>query len=214
MANASPTYRQQQRSKIREIRARLAADTKASAGTAICAHLETFFSQNYPARIDAKAKTINIAAYLSSKHEASLDNWIDAAREHSGINVFVPVIGQVQGADQGQMHFHLYSKTSTTTIGHFGLRTLQNPEVAEQIEAPMLDCVLLPLVAFDQHGTRLGMGGGYYDRFFSNEASRPYMMGIGFDIQESSETLERSHWDVPLDAIITESGMRRFPSNR
>jgi 5-formyltetrahydrofolate cyclo-ligase len=40
------------------------------------------------------------------------------------------------------------------------------------------------------------------------------MMGIGFDIQESSEILERSHWDVPLNAIITESGMRRFPSNR
>ena len=54
------------------------------------------------------------------------------------------------------------------------------------------------------------MGGGYYDRFFANERNRPYLLGISFEAQQSSETLEKSNWDVGLNAVVTESGITEF----
>jgi 5-formyltetrahydrofolate cyclo-ligase len=75
--------------------------------------------------------------------------------------------------------------------------------------APMqLDLVLMPLVAFDRRGHRLGTGGGYYDRSFAflREAprpARPLLVGIGYSFQEVVE-LPIQHWDVRLDFVATE----------
>jgi 5-formyltetrahydrofolate cyclo-ligase len=54
------------------------------------------------------------------------------------------------------------------------------------------------------------MGGGYYDRFFAHDVNRPYLLGISFDAQRSAQKLEKSPWDVGLDAVITESGLTQF----
>lgn len=74
-----------------------------------------------------------------------------------------------------------------------------------------LDLVLLPLVAFDASGTRLGMGGGYYDRCFAylNQRSRwrrPRLIGVAFEFQRAEEIPTRP-WDVRLDGVITELGL-------
>lgn len=71
-----------------------------------------------------------------------------------------------------------------------------------------LDLVLVPLLAFDRRGQRLGYGGGYYDRSFSflNEQTRPtepLLVGIGYDFQEL-DCIEPARWDVPLDFIATD----------
>lgn len=71
-----------------------------------------------------------------------------------------------------------------------------------------LDLVLVPLLAFDRRGQRLGHGGGYYDRSFAflNEQTRPtepLLVGIGYDFQEL-ESIEPARWDVPLDFIATD----------
>ncbi len=71
----------------------------------------------------------------------------------------------------------------------------------------MLDLALLPLVAFDGAGNRLGMGGGYYDRSFAFRRRaairQPGLIGVGFDWQRV-DSLPRRTWDVPLDAVLTE----------
>jgi 5-formyltetrahydrofolate cyclo-ligase len=69
--------------------------------------------------------------------------------------------------------------------------------------------VLVPLVAFDVHGMRLGMGGGYYDRSFAfrmteGYASKPALVGLAYEIQKVA-ALEQRAWDVPLDGIVTEA---------
>ena len=65
-----------------------------------------------------------------------------------------------------------------------------------------LDIIFLPLVAFDEHGTRLGMGGGYYDRTLAHH--RPTLLiGAAYEFQRQA-WIEREAWDVPLAAIITE----------
>ena len=66
-----------------------------------------------------------------------------------------------------------------------------------------LDIIFLPLVAFDEYGTRMGMGGGFYDRTLANE--RPSLLiGVGYEFQRQS-FIEPAAWDVPLAAVITEA---------
>jgi 5-formyltetrahydrofolate cyclo-ligase len=72
-----------------------------------------------------------------------------------------------------------------------------------------LDLVIVPLVAFDSDGNRLGMGAGYYDRCFSflNTSTRkPELMGVGYEFQRV-EHIEPKPWDVPVSKVITECGI-------
>lgn len=74
-------------------------------------------------------------------------------------------------------------------------------------QAWALNLVITPLVAFDNTGGRLGMGGGYYDRSFSflrqKQAQKPSLLGVAHAFQERQE-LPRQAWDIPLDAIFTD----------
>ncbi|HEY8857220.1 MAG TPA: 5-formyltetrahydrofolate cyclo-ligase, partial [Rugosibacter sp.] len=65
--------------------------------------------------------------------------------------------------------------------------------------------VLLPLVAFDDAGYRLGYGGGYFDRTLAVQVPRPLTIGVGFEIARVPSIRPQAH-DVPLDVIITEAG--------
>ena len=78
----------------------------------------------------------------------------------------------------------------------------------KQLIAQQFDAVLVPLLAFDRQGNRLGMGGGFYDRAFafkhqSGYRKRPLLIGIAHHFQEA-ESLTTESWDVSLDAIITD----------
>lgn len=71
-----------------------------------------------------------------------------------------------------------------------------------------IDLMLLPLVAFDGTGNRLGMGGGFYDRSLAHlrhrqHARKPYLIGLAHECQKTGEISAES-WDIPLDAIVTE----------
>lgn len=69
------------------------------------------------------------------------------------------------------------------------------------------DVILLPLVAFDAAGYRLGYGGGYFDRTLAVMQPRPLAVGVGFDLGAVADIRPEPH-DVPLDLIVTESGIR------
>lgn len=70
-----------------------------------------------------------------------------------------------------------------------------------------LDVVLVPLLAFDAHGGRLGQGGGYYDRCFARRSGhRPLLVGYAYHAQRVA-ALPLDAWDVRLDAILTERGL-------
>ena len=73
-----------------------------------------------------------------------------------------------------------------------------------------LDFLILPLLACDQLGTRMGMGAGFYDRTLATAPKRPYRVGIAHDFQLLSEPLQRNAWDQPLDVLITPSKVYRF----
>jgi 5-formyltetrahydrofolate cyclo-ligase len=97
----------------------------------------------------------------------------------------------------------------------FGIAEPAGPRLAS---ARLLDVVFLPLVGFDRHGIRLGMGGGYYDRAFGFRRLRtswhaPLLIGIGYAMQEVERIAPAAH-DVPLDLVITERGVIRCVRGR
>ena len=81
-------------------------------------------------------------------------------------------------------------------------------------EAAVLDpdILLVPLSAFDRNGHRIGYGAGHYDRAIDRLKAKgctPTLIGIAFDCQEVASVPAEPH-DVPLDGILTESGLRMF----
>ena len=78
----------------------------------------------------------------------------------------------------------------------------------ELVEAAEIELVLIPLLAFDRRGHRLGSGAGYYDRSFAflREVERPalpLLVGVAYAFQEV-ESIAPEAWDVPLDFVATE----------
>lgn len=71
------------------------------------------------------------------------------------------------------------------------------------------DVVLMPLLGFDGSGTRLGYGGGYYDRTLATLSNKPILVGLAYAAQEFDHIPREIH-DVPLDAVVTEDGVRFF----
>jgi 5-formyltetrahydrofolate cyclo-ligase len=79
------------------------------------------------------------------------------------------------------------------------------------LHASELDYLLIPLVAFDRAGHRLGMGGGYYDRALASLRNwKPMLLiGVAHDLQEVQE-LAPEPWDIKLDGVVTESELILF----
>lgn len=73
-----------------------------------------------------------------------------------------------------------------------------------------LDLLLMPLLAFDVHGTRIGMGGGFYDKTLASASYTLYRVGLAHEFQFQSEPLQRHLWDQPLHALISPAKLRRF----
>ena len=98
---------------------------------------------------------------------------------------------------------------------------IPEPEVSptEWLPPSALDLVLTPLVAFDLTGTRLGMGGGFYDRSFAflrdpaQSERRPRLVGVAYEFQQV-DALVRQSWDIPLYAAVTEKAWRVFAESR
>lgn len=93
------------------------------------------------------------------------------------------------------------------------------PEVQKGIQHAMrvseIDLILIPMVAFDSHGNRLGMGGGFYDATLAHlnrsefKYTRPTILGIGFEAQKV-EFIPAESWDFQLDSVITEVNTYQF----
>jgi 5-formyltetrahydrofolate cyclo-ligase len=80
-----------------------------------------------------------------------------------------------------------------------------------RIGARQLDILLVPLVAYDAHGVRLGMGGGYYDATLAYLKTRrflrkPKLIGVAYACQQAPE-LPAEIWDIRLNGVLTETGL-------
>ena len=101
-----------------------------------------------------------------------------------------------------EMTLHRVATLVELRTGSYGIRepdVERCPEVAEAT----IDAALVPGLAWDRRGSRLGRGAGYYDRLFGNAAWRGFRCGIFFSFQEL-DAIPTEPWDLPLDAVVTE----------
>jgi len=146
-----------------------------------------------------------IGSYLDVDGEfptAALNQWLLKHRK----TLFFPTITDYKNC---HMQFIQWQKNSTVKTNRYNI-----PEVVPvkpQIGLKQLDLVLVPLVGYDHCGNRLGMGGGFYDRYLASYPAhaRPYILGVAFAAQKLA-TIQAESWDYPLDAILTQSGIQRF----
>lgn len=97
------------------------------------------------------------------------------------------------------MTFRAWTPDAAMTTDRYGIPI---PSSGEEV-AP--DIVLLPLVAFDAAGFRLGYGGGYFDRTLAAQVPRPLAIGVGFELARTTSIRPQPH-DLPLDLLVTEAG--------
>ena len=150
-----------------------------------------------------------VALYIAYGHEADLAHVITLARRRR-CALYLPVITDFR---RSRMRFVRYEASGTMRINRYGIPE-PDPRHAAMIPPRRLDVVLLPLVGFDAHGWRLGSGAGFYDRSLHHLREgrrwrRPKLIGVGYECQRVAR-LQADHWDVPLDGILTERGLRRI----
>jgi len=97
------------------------------------------------------------------------------------------------------MQFHRHHQELRLNTTSYGL---SQPEFVDNHHRPDLDLCFLPLVGFDAQGHRLGMGGGFYDRYFAANKNT-VLWGVAHAAQQC-EQLPLDPWDVKLHGIITE----------
>jgi len=85
---------------------------------------------------------------------------------------------------------------------------LEPDETCPEVPLEDIDLILVPAVAWDSEGFRVGYGGGYYDRLLAKVAAIP-KVGIGFDCQLIEKAPRDTH-DLPVDILITEHDTKRF----
>ena len=144
-----------------------------------------------------------IAAYLGVDGEVNLRPLLGGL-QRMGKVLALPVVER-----NNRMSFFAHRPEAPLTLNRFGIE--EPPPGTPWINTRALDLVLAPLVAFDDQGNRLGMGGGFYDRHFGclPERLRPLLVGVAHEIQRA-DGLPAAPWDVPLDGILTEAGWRTF----
>ena len=91
---------------------------------------------------------------------------------------------------------------SELEIGHYNILTPKD-EFLRFIDPNEIDLVLVPGLIFAKNGYRVGYGGGYYDRFFSNLKPNVVKIGISFDLQVQ-DRVPTDQYDLPVDFILTE----------
>lgn len=102
------------------------------------------------------------------------------------------------------LQMRLWQAGAALQDGGFG--TLAPPPEAAAVEP---EVVILPLLGYDASGTRLGYGGGYYDRTIASMKKTPRLIGLAYSEQEFTH-IPRARHDVPLDAVVTPAGLRLF----
>ena len=144
----------------------------------------------------------NIACYIANDGEIDPYPIIEHARFLCK-KIYLPVLSPLKNS----LYFAPYETNSRFSSNRFNIpEPICHP--SKWINARQLDLLLLPLVAFDTQGNRLGMGGGFYDRTLAylrhcQHWKKPALAGLAHEIQKVGR-LDTQSWDIPLDYIITE----------
>lgn len=137
------------------------------------------------------AKTVSL--YIAQPFEFPTKTIFELCMRE-GKTVYAPIIQGRQLTFQKLTHWGQFSVNE---------KNIHEPIFGSEMSADRIDLFFVPLVAFDRSGNRLGRGGGYFDRLFSDINIQGVKVGVGFDAQEFFAIPTEAH-DVSMDYILTE----------
>jgi 5-formyltetrahydrofolate cyclo-ligase len=154
---------------------------------------------------------MRIAVYHARGREADLSRVIAVARRRD-CTLYLPTIIRHR---TGEMDFVRFDSDTRLRRNAFGIHE-PDPTATPRIALRHLDLILVPLLAVDAQGWRLGSGGGFYDRRLhrlrmQRRWRRPRLIGVAYEFQRVAR-VGHEPWDVPLDAVITEANL--YPAQR
>ncbi|MDX5417796.1 MAG: 5-formyltetrahydrofolate cyclo-ligase [Hymenobacteraceae bacterium] len=160
------------------------------------------FFQHFPPKA---GQTVHVFLPIIKNNE--VDTWpiIGQLRlECPDVRVVVPVTD----AEQNVLTHHHLTEESLLVENAWGI---PEPQGAQIVHADEVDMVLIPLLAFDKQGHRVGYGKGFYDRFLAE--CRPDVIKVGLSLEPPVERIaDPNAFDVPLDYAITPQGV--WPERR
>jgi 5-formyltetrahydrofolate cyclo-ligase len=174
------------RKEMQTLRAELGAEARAAKSRSLCAHLGTFLRQRRFKRI---------GAFWPFRSEVDLRPLFEA---HPAVTWFFPRVAST-------MPPRLIWGGEPLERSTFGL---MEPAIAQHF-LPPVELLLVPGLAFDPEGFRLGYGGGFYDALLAHLDAGVTTLAIGFGCQRVDE-LPREALDQPVDGLCTEEGLTWF----
>jgi len=182
------------RRRMREARRAIDPDRRSSAARAVADRV---------AALGLPRPGTRVATYIPLDGEMDPAPVVALARAR-GCPVYAPVVTSFE-----RRHMRFRAFRSGQQASHRNRWGIAEPVGGETLDGRWLGLVIVPCVAFDATGSRLGMGAGFYDRHFAflmrrSSWHRPRLLGLAFDLQRVEE-LPQCSWDVPLWGVVTES---------
>ena len=182
------------RAKMRAVRVQLSPSERRAASEHVTAHLTA-------TRLFLVSR--RVACYLPADGEIDPSGIIDRLWRMRK-DVFLPVLSRLR---HDRLWFAPAMPGMELVPNRFGI---PEPKVTvrELVRAQEVDLILIPLVAFDKQGNRLGRGAGFYDRSLAFLRDRrflrtPRVLGLAYDFQRVPK-VATDPWDVPLDGVVTD----------
>lgn len=182
--------RRAQRLALRARRNAIEPEARAALDNAVAAQLDRL--------LEGHAADI-LAVYWPIRGEPDLRTWYEKLRQTGHLLALPAVV-----ARRKPLEFRPWHAQEDLVRDALGIPCPPGPAIVEP------DLIVMPCVAFNMQGYRLGAGGGYYDRTLAALDGRPMTVGIAYERQRLDSFTPAAH-DVPLDAIVTEEAVYRIP---
>ena len=139
------------------------------------------------------------AAYINTSVEVDTSKIIKFLINNSA-RVCLPIIHPFSS---NQLIFQQIDKNTKYSRNNYGIKepTLEKRKI---ITSSNIQKIIIPLVSFNSEGRRLGMGGGYYDRLYSQLSTECVTIGLAYDLQYNFN-FKHDEWDMPFDYVLTPS---------
>lgn len=182
------------RKKMHKIRESMSNTERMKKSDQICERVENFIHEE---------NLRSIMVFVGMKNEVDTLSLIDRLIDYEKI-VLAPVMDEVT---KELLPYRLIDHENELVRNDYGIYE-PHPQICELFPIEQIELVLVPGLAFDKNGHRVGYGGGYYDRFLK-KCSRAIWLGLAYE-KQLTDHIPHEKWDVPVEMIATEERMCRL----
>lgn len=179
------------RKRMRKMRKQMSVTEHMEKSNQICERVEKFISEK---------KLRSIMVFVSMKNEVNTHSLVDRLIDYDKI-VLAPVMDEVT---KELLPYRLSDSKNELVQNDYGIYE-PHPQVCKPFPIGQIELVLVPGLAFDRKGYRVGYGGGYYDRFLK-KCTQAVWLGLAYENQ-LVDYIPHEKWDVPVNMIATEKRM-------